>query len=241
MLKKTLSEVISCFDLLIVFVLFFVIIQLLQDQIVGYIVKNPLFFLVLILINLVIVFLMSGFYGIVYLKLSSKRITIHKFIKSGFKNYFEFFKIGILIAGIIFLVNLFITKIILKYFIDITSVYSFNFLSFVSSKTVSFFVNILFIFSYPLVIIGYFLNKRLNPIKTSFFIVLKKFKKIRFIFFVLFINLILSLIFRMIVSSEFILYRNILISLSTSVFSFVVLIYSYLILLEGILIKLKSK
>jgi len=241
MLKKILAQKIAFYYLLFIYVSFFILIQILQALIGEQLTNYPLLFVVLILINLIIVFLMSGFYAIVYLKLSSNKITIFKFIQYGFNNYYEFLKIGILIASIVYLINFFITKIIFEYIaVNITSVAIFNFFSFAFSKIVSFFVNVLFVFSYPIVIINYFSKKDLNPIRTSFCIVFNEIKKIRFVIFLLSINLVISLICRWMISSELIFYRNIIISLLTSIFSYVILIYSFLILLDGNLSSLEE-
>jgi hypothetical protein len=234
MVRQTLRKFLECFDLFVIFVFFSTVLQFCQSKVSLMVIKNIFFFFPSLLFIPPFTFLSSACYGSVFLKLRSQRATVDNFLRLGLANFFKFLKIEIIIAIIILCSNLLVEKVFYKHILDVTtSVEAFIFLSSCISELINLIVNVLFVFAYPLVIIGYFSGKKIAAIKMSLILVVKKINEIYFIILVFFLNLVQSVFLRWLISSEYMLYRNILISLITSSLLFLILIYSYLLLTEG--------
>jgi len=171
-------------------------------------------------------FINAGIYGITFLKMNSKKIGIRQFFFLAKSNYKIFFCINLLIIIILAIISVCGNMIYVKFFMP--SNYSMNpYWHYYS--IVSLIINIFFVFSLPLVTVGFFANQKLKPIRSSFAIIIKDFSKVRFIIVALFLEYAIKVLSKTIIPSS---YTKIYLPIVTAVITFVVLIYSFLLITE---------
>ena len=143
-----------------------------------------------------------------------------------------FFFIGLLVTIIIAIISLCGTMIYTRF--SMSANYGITPHGYFMS-IVSWFIDIFFIFSLPLVIVGFFSNQKLKPIRSSFARVIhgifniRDFSKIWFIIVALFLEHAIKVFSKAVIPNS---YPKIYLPIVTAVITFVVLIYSFLLITE---------
>ncbi len=177
-------------------------------------------------------FISAGIFGITFLKINSKKIGVRQFFFLAKSNYRMFFFIGLLLTIIIAIISLCVTMIYTRF--PMSANYGITPHGYFMSIA-SWFIDIFFIYSLPLVIVGFFSNQKLKPIRSSFSRVIhgifnkRDFSKIWFIIVVLFLEHAIKFLSRAVIPNS---YTKIYMPIVSAVIIFVVLIYSFLLITE---------
>ncbi len=174
-------------------------------------------------------FFLAGIYGLTFLKINTDRIGINQFLSSAKKNYIAF----LIISFVMVLINILYWTLfprIISLFGTLSDYYVGIHLF--GSALLSLLVNLLFVFAYPLVIVGFFSNQNLKPIRSSFMMVSQNFYKIKLIVFLLAFNCAIGLLSNSVLPEAFAYSKKIFMPIITTPITFVVLIYSYLLITE---------
>jgi len=233
-LNKTLSLTIQCKNLLIVFILVDTILSLpliISNLLLGGTNSTPgNWFNLTILLIFLIPFIKAGLYGLAFLNINSKIIGFNRFFYLAINNFIVFFYISLVISLIHFIYGFVFPKLV-PYLSS--TINNFNVINIISNSFFSLIVSIFFVFSYPLAIVGFFANHKLMPVRSSFKRVLSDFSKLKFIIVFLIIKATFSTLSNMaIMSSDSSAYLKILLPVLTTPITFIVLIYSYLLITE---------
>jgi hypothetical protein len=196
-------------------------------------IKAGSFVLYTAIISIVFLFIIpyfyAGIYGLSFLKIHSVKIGVNSFTSTAKKNYWAFFYISVAIA----LTNM-LYWLLFPPFVRLI-IPSPEYLSFINRYGYHFatlIVNLLFIFAYPLAIVGYFSNQDLRPIRSSFIRVFKNLYKIRLIIVLLLINFAIIILLNLVLSDELAWLKTVFLPIITTPITFVILIYSYLLITE---------
>lgn len=170
-------------------------------------------------------FIIAGIYGLTFRKLLFQCDRLNQFLSLAKKNYLGFFKINLIIGFIHFIYGLIPMKVT-------TGIDQYVTLQNIGATTLSLIINIVFVFSYPLVIVGFFSNQDLKPIRSSISMVLHNLYRIKFIIALLFFNSIIGIASNIVLVGTVGSFLNILMPVITTPITYMVLIYSYLLIVE---------
>ena len=94
-------------------------------------------------------------------------------------------------------------------------------------------LNLFFVLAFPLVIVGFFSSQNLNPIKTSIIKFFNHLAMFKFVLVLLLVQYGIRWLLRMIIPEGFTYYSKILLlALLTEPLSFIVLVYSFLLITD---------
>ena len=170
-------------------------------------------------------FIIAGIYGLTFRRLHSQGDSLNQFFSLAKKNYLAIFKITLIISFI----HLIYGSILM---VATTGIDQFVTLQKIGATTLSLIINIVFVFAYPLVIVGFFLNQNLKPIRSSISMVMHNLKKIKFIIALLILNTIISIVSKIVLVGTVGYFIKILLPIITTPITFIALIYSYLLIIE---------
>jgi hypothetical protein len=177
----------------------------------------------------IVPFIHAGMYGIVFRKINSRKISLNHFFSLAKETYWIFFKISIvmgLILGLCFIG-----------FPGILSLFnpSTDFIMTISSyinPILTFLVMLFFVFAYPLAIVGFFSSQNLNPIRSSLSEVINNFGKIKLIILLMVLYFPIGFLLDFVIPNYYTYYKNILSAILTTPIEFIIIIYSYLLITE---------
>ena len=243
MIKNALNTVQKCVTLLLLFILFDITISiinslplLLPGSKEPPLISVPLTIVLTLVMIPVVTFFHAGLYGITFLKINSQKVDIYKFINLALKNFIEFLRIDLtMIAISVAMSGLFwvvipplLKNIPVLAFGPIQYATLFNYLSIF----LFFLTELFFFFSYPLVMVGYFSDRNLKPLRTSFSYVIRHARKIRMVIIILVIKFILGRIFNGVIPNEYLIPSKTIMPFILTPLSFLALVYSFLLLKE---------
>ena len=232
-LKKTLSLTINFKYLLFQFILIDVFLKLpylIPKQFLSG--HNLAYALTAVSIFIIFLepFVYAGYYGLVFLKINSQKIGFKQFIYSSLNNFVTFFYICLVMGGLVFLVGFTFQKILFSMSINLHYSMTLRLYYFTLLRIV---ISIFFLFSYPLAIQGFFSNKKLKPIRSSFVLLVNNFPKIKFIVLFIIVRTIIPPLLKTILSGFPVYdYIKLLSPVLTTPITFFILIYSYLFIAE---------
>jgi hypothetical protein len=172
-------------------------------------------------------FIDGGMYGLAFLMVFSKAISTQRFTFLAKKNFGGFFKISI-VLGLIYGLYWSLCPLILKNIFTDTNTYLLVNKSSIWALTIL--IQILFVFSFPLVIVGFFSGKDLKPVRSSISVVIKNIGKIKYIIAIILISFLIGSVSTPFVPDDYWMYESIIMTIVLTPINFFVLIYSYIIL-----------
>jgi len=174
-------------------------------------------------------FIDAGLFGLVFLKLNNKKIGIGDFFHLSKCNFWGFFKVGIFLGLIDILFRGFVHSV-LPYILSDPQL-GLN-IAMYSSNIFSWILYLFFVLAYPLVIIGFFSNQKLKPIRSSAAKFFNKLGMFKFVIVLTFAQAIIGPLSELITPESFRVYRVIFLPILTKPLSFLVLIYSFLLITD---------
>jgi hypothetical protein len=184
--ERTKSLVLQSIDVMIVFIVLNVIIDLPyslpvlpQNNANSDMVRTFTVQITSIFFDFFIVpFIHAGMYGIVFRKINLRKINLNHFFTLAKENYWIFFRISIVMSLILALCFIGFPGILALF--NPSTDFLMTISSYVNQIWV-FLVMLFFVFAYPLAIVGFFSNQNLKPIRSSFSEVINNFDKIKLI------------------------------------------------------------
>jgi len=177
----------------------------------------------------IIPFFHAGIYGLTFLKMNLQKTAFNRFSYLAISNYWTFLRIGIAIGLIYILYFAFSPRLLA---LAIPSADYFMAINSYSAAILSLLISLFFVFAYPLAIVGFFSKQNLKPIRSSFARVVKDFGKIKFIIALLVLDCAIRILSKSILPDVVTPYRTIFLPLITTPITFVVMIYSYLLITD---------
>lgn len=220
-IKTTVNKALGYKQLFIIFLLINILALTLILQLRSF--SMPLVALLFLITQPLQIFLYAGFNGITFIKINSKQIDINDFLRLARKCFWSFVKIAIIIAIIGGIFNWSLNKLLLF----ISEQYHTKAMSYFFTLTHPV-IELFFIFAYPLVILEYFSQNKLHPVKTSISLVVKKASKIKLVYLIIGIQLSLSLLKAFITDNPIEDNTYLFMLIIQWPLSFLLLIYSYM-------------
>ncbi len=219
-IQLTITKALDCKKLFLIFILIKLpLISILQFKSVS----MPLVALLFLITYPLQLFLGAGFHGITFMKIKSQKIEIKDFFRLACKCFWAFVITSIIIGVIIGIPNWLLSKLLLFL---ISEQYQIKAMGYYFSLIRP--IYLLFVFAFPLVIIEYFSQSKLRPVKTSIFLVVKKASKIKLIYIIIGIKFALSLLMALIIDNPIEDNSYLFTSVIDWPLSFLLIIYSYM-------------
>ena len=181
-------------------------------------------------------FIDAGLFGLAFLKLKNKKIGLGDFFHIAKCNFWGFLKVSI-VLGLITAIFWFIVPRILPFIFSDTSVHQ-NIISYGSTIFTSI-INLFFVLAFPLVITGFFSGQNLKPITASIAKFFNHFTMFKFVIVLLLAKYVIGLLSKLLIPQTISYYSKILLPILTTPLSFLVLIYSFLLITDYLMQELQ--
>ena len=180
----------------------------------------------LLLFSLLLPFFKAGFYSIIFLKMNGQRINNSMFFRLARKNFLWFMFISILINSLHAILEAGLMPVV--HILTDSSGQQFyaNWFGHINNGF-SFIIVLLFLFSYPLVILGFFSRQNLRPIRSLLKLVTTRLGKILPLVLLVLLKYMIASATGLLVQTQFVVFPIMLISVVIEFFA-IVLAFQYL-------------